>query len=170
MEQLNTVKSSIADAAMTRLCRTWFDEVWFVWLIVSHGNWGEQTKTGIQIPLKLTLHVISMWSDASTALPGRLMFVPHTGSDSENHKRFVNNNIACHNRLYCVIGCKLFNKVKKYFCNDFLMSNDSADSRPSSGDFELFGWNKRNSHVTLSQTPFQRCLLHNSIRVLENCD
>jgi len=57
MEQLNTVMSSISDAAMTRLCRTWSDEVW---LMVSPGNSGAQTKTGTQIPLKLTLHVISM--------------------------------------------------------------------------------------------------------------
>ena len=60
MEQLNTAKSSISDAAMTCLYRIRFGEVWFVWLVVILVNSGEQTKTGIQIPLKLTLHVISM--------------------------------------------------------------------------------------------------------------
>ena len=91
-EQLSTEKSSISSAAMTRRCRTWCDDVWLVMVVVLvPGESGAQTKTGVHIPLNVTLHMISMWSETSTALSGRLMFVPHTGADSEQHNRCLYN-------------------------------------------------------------------------------
>jgi len=60
MEQLNTAKSSISAAATIRLYRTWFDEVWLTCMMVVLGKSGSQTKAGVQIPLKLTLQMISM--------------------------------------------------------------------------------------------------------------
>ena len=89
MEHLISVESSMSDAAMTRLYMTLSDEVL---LVLVPGKWGAQMKTGVHIPLYVTLHWISMWSAASTALPGRLTSGWHVGFDSENHNRSLISN------------------------------------------------------------------------------
>jgi len=75
--QLSTAKSAMSEAAITRLYETLVDEVPLAKLLP--GKPGAQTKTGIQLPMWLTLHVISRKSDTSIALFGRLTLVRHWG-------------------------------------------------------------------------------------------
>ena len=46
------------------------------------GVSGSQLMSGIQLPLYSTVQFTSTWSDSCTALPGKLMFSEHDGSEA----------------------------------------------------------------------------------------